>query len=264
MSYEERISAALEPLQGTAFRVVESQEEIATTRLVDSIPEQARLEELLESTKPARASNTERLHYLLATPFRYPPLKHGSRFGRAFEKSLFYGAMTVNTALAETAFYRFVFISHLVTPFPKPLRTLHTVFGARVRTEHGVRLQNPEWQQLHEDLTHPSSYTLTQKLGTQMRTCGVCCFQFLSARALQAGLYELPYDAGAGMEGVNVALFDPAALKDRKPRESTRLIVITGQESVSMSLTLADGSRRVSDFSLSRFLIDGRLPDPAA
>lgn len=264
MNYEERIYSALEPLQGTAYRVVESQEEIATTRLVDDIPEQVRLEELLEATKPARAKGTDNLHYLLATPFRYPPLKYGSRFGRAFEKSLFYGAMTINTALAETAFYRFVFISHLSVPFPKPLKTLHTVFGARIRSERGVRLQDFTWQELHEPLTHPSSYTLTQSLGTQMRACGVHCFQFLSARARQAELYELPYDASDGMEGINVALFEPSALKDRKPLESSRLIIVTSAESVSMSLTLADGSRQVSEFALSNFLINGRLPDPAA
>ena len=263
MSYEQRIAAAIEPVQGTAYRVVESQEEIATTRLVDNIPEQARLEELLERAKPARAKGTNDLHYLLATPFRYPPLKHGSRFGRAFERSLFYGAMTINTALAETAFYRFVFVGHVTEPFPKPLQTVHTVFGARVRSEHGVRLQAPEWQELHQDLTHPSSYTMTQKLGTEMRERGVCCFQFLSARARQAGLYDLPYEACDGMEGINVALFEPSALKDRKPRESSRLIVVTGPESVSMSLSLADGSRQVSEFALSRFLVNGKLPDPA-
>lgn len=263
MTYEERITRCLEPLQGTVYRVVESQEEIATTRLVDNIPEQARLEELLEKTKPARAKGTDQLHYLLATPFRYPPLKHGSRFGQAFEKSLFYGAMTVNTALAETAFYRFVFISHMTVPFPKPLRTLHTVFGARVRTEHGIRLQDQAWRELHEDLTHPSSYALTQSLGSEMRACGVTAFQFLSARALQAGLYSLPYHARDGLEGINAALFEPGALKDRKPREKMRLIVVTGAESVSMSLTVEDGTRKVLEFSRNQFLIDERLPDPA-
>ncbi|MBW7469756.1 RES family NAD+ phosphorylase [Marinobacter sp. M216] len=263
MSYEERIARCLEPLQGTVYRVVESQEEIATTRLVDNIPEQARLEELLEKTKPAHAKGTRGLHYLLATPFRYPPLKHGSRFGQAFEKSLFYGAMAINTALAETAFYRFVFINHVVTPFPKPLRTLHTVFGARIRTERGVRLQGNAWRELHEELTHPSSYELTQSLGSEMRNFGVTAFQFLSARALQAGLYTLPYDAHDGMEGINAALFEPGALKDRKPREKLRLIVVTGAESVSMSLTREDGSRNVLEFSRSQFLINGSLPDPA-
>ena len=263
MNYQSCINQSLEPVQGTVYRVVESQEEIATTRLVDNIPEQARLEELLETTKPARAKGTDDLHYLLATPFRYPPLKHGSRFGRAFEPSLFYGAMTVNTALAETAFYRFVFVSHVAKPFPKPLRTLHTVFGARIRSERGLRLQSPAWRELHEELTHPSSYAVTQALGTEMRACEVSAFQFLSARALQAGLYDLPYDNQNGMEGINAALFTPEALNDRRPRQRMRLIIVTGAESVSMSLAREDGSREVSEYALSQFLIEGALPDPA-
>ena len=68
-------------LSGTLWRMVESQEEIATNALVDTLEEQAALEYLLDATKPRR-SGLDDLHYLLATPFRYPPLRHGSRFGR--------------------------------------------------------------------------------------------------------------------------------------------------------------------------------------
>ena len=60
-------------------------------------------------------------HYLLATPFRYPPLPYGSRFGSRFEPSLFYGARSASTALAESAYYRFVFWSGMATPPPAPL-----------------------------------------------------------------------------------------------------------------------------------------------
>jgi hypothetical protein len=72
--------------------MVESQQQIATSSLVDDLAEQALLEELIERSKPPLRSGTERLHYLLATPFRYPPLRHGSRFGGRFEPSLLYGA----------------------------------------------------------------------------------------------------------------------------------------------------------------------------
>jgi len=257
------IGVTLEPLQGIAFRVVESQEEIATTRLVDDIPEQARLEELLEGTKPRRVPGTEHLHYLLATPFRYPPLRHGSRFGQYFEPSLFYGAMTINTALAETAYYRFLFLDHLAVPFPKPLRTLHTVFGARVRTNKGIRLQNAEWSEHHQALSHPSDYRASQALGSAMREKGVSGFQFLSARARQAGLYSLPFTPNQGLEGVNIGLFDPAALKDRTPTKTMRLIIVTSTDTVSMSLTRDTGTREVSTFERDRFLVQGQLPNPA-
>ena len=67
---------------GTVYRLVESQEQIATLGYVDTLEEQTLLEEMLETTKPPYPFTTEDFHYLLKTPFRYPPLKWGSRFGR--------------------------------------------------------------------------------------------------------------------------------------------------------------------------------------
>lgn len=263
MNYRERIKDTLGSLQGQLFRVVESQEDIATTRIVDNMQEQARLEQLLDASKPTIPEQASKLHYLLATPFRYPPLKYGSRFGRSFEPSLFYGAMSIPTALAETAFYRFVFTSHVSAPFKRPLTTLHTVFTARFRSSRGVRLQAHEWQDLQETLTDPVSYRESQALGSDLRQCGAEAFQFLSARALQAGLYQLPWQTGSGMDGLNVALFSPRALRDTAPRSYHKLIVATSDQQVSMSLTLADGSKQVHNFGREAFLVEGVIPQPA-
>ena len=40
-------------------------------KLVDTIDEQAALEEMIESTKPTVPAECHQLHYLLSTPFRY-------------------------------------------------------------------------------------------------------------------------------------------------------------------------------------------------
>src|SRR5688572_23792731 len=95
-----------------AYRVVESQHLSATRKLVDSVEEHEALEVLIEHSKPKIPKGPEfkRLHYLLFTPFRYPPLKHGSRFGKISERSLWYGSLELETALAEVAFYRFYFL----------------------------------------------------------------------------------------------------------------------------------------------------------
>ncbi len=85
-------------IQGTLFRVVESQEQVATTRLVDDLTELALLEDMLEASKPPRLPGTETLHYLLATPFRYPPLPHGSRFSIVHKPSLYYGSRHFHNA----------------------------------------------------------------------------------------------------------------------------------------------------------------------
>ena len=81
----------IQPLRLEPWRVVEGQHQISTRKLVASDAEQALLEALIETVKPGQLSPA-RLHYLLATPFRYPPLRHGSRFGRRFEPGLWYGA----------------------------------------------------------------------------------------------------------------------------------------------------------------------------
>lgn len=59
-------------ISGTLYRLVESQEHIATLDYVDSLEEQALLEDMLENTKPNYPDNSTSYHYLLKTPFRYP------------------------------------------------------------------------------------------------------------------------------------------------------------------------------------------------
>ena len=73
------------------------------------------VEELLEQSKPVQSDGLSQRHYLIKTPFRYPPLRHGSRFGAPWEPSIFYGATKKQTVLAEVAFYRFLFLADVET-----------------------------------------------------------------------------------------------------------------------------------------------------
>jgi len=235
------------PLSGELLRIVESQEQIATLSLVDNLAEQALLEDLLEQSKPPLAPGSEGLHYLLATPFRYPPLRHGSRFGRRFEPSLLYGARRLPTLLAEAAYYRFVFWTGMAEPPPSGrLRTQHNVFRARFRGERGVRLQAPPCEAHTSMLRHPADYGPTQHLGSALRQADIDAFEFLSARDRDAGL--------------NVALFHPGALVSRKPLGLSRWLCETtgGQVTFAPEATL-----ELHRFPLSAFLVAGELPLPA-
>ena len=58
-------------MAGRCWRVVEAQHVVSTLKLVDTLAEQALLEDLLEETKPPVPPECRHLHYLLATPFRY-------------------------------------------------------------------------------------------------------------------------------------------------------------------------------------------------
>ena len=67
-------SSEIRPLAAEPWRVVEAQHQISTRKLVDTDEEQAILEDVLERHKPP-APEAGRLHYLLFTSFRYPPLR---------------------------------------------------------------------------------------------------------------------------------------------------------------------------------------------
>jgi len=233
-------------VSGRLLRLVESQEEVATTQLVSSLERQAVLEDLLEATKPPRREGTERLHYLLATPFRYPPLKHGSRFGSRIEPSLFYGSLGLNTVLAEAAYYRFVFWLGMTVPPEDKLVTQHTMLEAEYRTERGLQLHAPPFSAHRKLLTHPSDYAATQELGSKMRQAGIEAFEFTSARDPEGG--------------VNVALFTPDALPRNEPASREPwLCELTGTH----ARFSAGHDRTVHGFEVGLFLVAGELAQPA-
>jgi hypothetical protein len=233
-------------LSGTLLRLVESQEQVATSQLVGSLEQQAVLEDMLEATKPRLRKGTESLHYLLATPFRYPPLKHGSRFGTRSEPSLFYGSLETRTVLAEAAYYRFVFWYGMVKPPAGKLDTQHTLFGAAYRSGQGLRLQDPPFADHRAALASPSDYRVSQALGAAMRTARIEAFEFVSARDPQAG--------------INVALFTPKALAKKEPvSQEAWLCELTGEH---VRFRAARG-RDLHDFPLAIFQVAGRLPWPA-
>lgn len=233
-------------LAGDLVRLVESQEQIATNRLVDTLEEQALLESLLESSKPPLPQAARGLHYLLATPFRYPPLRHGSRFGGHFEPSLFYAAFDTATVLAESAYYRFVFWHGMAVAPASPLASQHTLFGAPWRCARGVQLQLPPFDRWREQLTDPADYSATQRLGTAMRQAGVEAFEYVSARDPAGGL--------------NVALFTPMALAARRPDFMQAWLAETDAGEVRF---YCQEERLVHRFPLGQFLVAGRLPMPA-
>lgn len=233
-------------LKGEILRLVESQEQVATNRLVSSLERQAVLEEMLEETKPPRRPGTERLHYLLATPFRYPPLRHGSRFGGRHEPSLFYGALSERTVLAEAAYYRFVFWYGMAVSPPGKLDTQHTLFGARYQSSNGLRLHQPPFDDHANVLRHPADYSATQALGTVMREAGIELFEYVSARDAEGGC--------------NLALCTARAFTRTQP---TRQDAWLCQLSAGHARFLKPRDGTLHDFPLEPFLFEGRLPSPA-
>ena len=138
----------LRSLRLSPWRAVEAQHQISTRKLVDSAEEQMLLEELIDRAKPSDTTRG-RLHYLLATPFRYPPLRHGSRFGRRDERGIWYGSESQRTVFAEVAYYRFVFLEGTHANLGV-VTTQLTAFTVRARTERGIDLHSAGLDALDE------------------------------------------------------------------------------------------------------------------
>ncbi|TVO62414.1 RES domain-containing protein [Spiribacter vilamensis] len=234
------------PIYGRLYRVVGSQERIATNSIVDTLEEQSLLENLLEASKPPIRPGSVGLHYLLMTPFRHPPLRHGSRFGGRYEPSIFYGAHRPHTARAEMAYYRLVFWSGMLAPPERPVRSEHTLYGTRCRTQCGLQLQRTPFSERQVTLTDSEHYGPTQALGAVMRAAGILAFEFTSARDPSGG--------------TNVGLFEPQAFASTGISDPQQWLCEVDGQGVRL-LCLADHS--LEHYSLELFLVDGRLPAPA-
>lgn len=234
------------PLRLEPWRAVESQHQVSTRRLVESDAEQRVLEGLIEASKPPEPTDG-RLHYLLFTPFRYPPLRHGSRFGRRTERGIWYGSETQRSAFAEIAYYRLVFLEGTRADVG-PLETQLTTFRAQVRTERGVDLTRPPFAGHRRPIASPTRYEATQALGTAMRAAGVEVARYPSARDVEGG--------------VNVAVFDPGAFGRRQPRGFENWHCVAARKGVEVSSRGYFG-HVVHTFPRVDFVVDGRLPAPA-
>ena len=146
--------------------MVESQHIAATMKLVDDRAEQDLLESLLETSKPPVA-DTDRLDYLLATPFRYDPQRGGSRFRGETDPGVFYGAESMRTAGAELGYWRWKFLMasdglDRIGPVP------HTAFSVAVDTQV-VDLQRAPFDADAATWRHPTDYAPTQRFARVAR-----------------------------------------------------------------------------------------------
>lgn len=163
------------------WRVVEAQHRASTMRLVDTLDEQRALEDLLEASKPPLQAEAAPLHYLLATPFRYPaPPPVGSRFRGIGDPGVWYGADVVYTALAEVAYWRLRFLADSpATPDLPPVP--HTAIRASVGGT-GITLLQPPFDRQRKQWQDPVSYEATQSLARTAREAGVVLIRYTSVR----------------------------------------------------------------------------------
>lgn len=234
-------------LTGTVWRMVEDQSRISTRKLVDSDLEQQRLEELLEAEKPPIPTRPEfrNLHYLLFTPFRYPPLNHGSRFGTRQEMGIWYGSFHVEAALAESAYYRLRFLNDTAADISS--QTVFTSFEIAIRTALAADLTLPPFDAYTDQISNPTTYAGSQPLGKSMRDSGMQACRYVSARDPE--------------KRHHVAIFSPVAFKERTVQDASREnwhCYATRQRVEFRSKSFI--RERHLAFDRKIFEVDGRLP----
>lgn len=239
-------ASEIRPLRTVAWRVVESQHEVSTRKLVRTSAEQELLEQLLEQVKPPLPAGATQ-HYLLTTPFRYPPLRHGSRFGSRAERGLWYGAERQQTAFAEVAYYRLRFLAGTRAALA-PLFTPLTSFTVRMRTAYGVDLTASPFAAFEREISAPHSYAHAQPLGRAMRDARVELFRFTSARDTDGG--------------TNIAAFTPAVFGRATPQAIERWHCTATPEMVDFRRGGVARERPTLLFPREQFLVDGVLPVP--
>jgi hypothetical protein len=177
------LSSELKQAGGDRWRFVEDQHRISTMRLVDTLDEQAQLEELLDATKPPMPAECRHLHYLLFTPFRYRPAGNGSRFRRRGDRrGVLYAAESVETALHEVAFYRLLFLAEspgmLQPERPTSLTAFcfpHGLAPCLDLTSGALAADRARWEAL-------SDYAACQALADAAREAGADAIRYASVR----------------------------------------------------------------------------------
>jgi hypothetical protein len=212
--------------------VVEAQHVVSTMALVDTLEEQALLEQILDDSKPPLPDECRDLHYLLSTPFRYgAPYPHGSRFRRAGHTAgVFYASLQVTTAVAEMAFWRLMFYAESpATPWPgRPGE--YTAFSVRYGSRQGLDLARAPFDRDVVQWRHPTDYAPCQAFADAAREAGARVLRYRSARS----------------DGINVALLRCEAFAAREPGERQVWRIHLG----------AMGVRAICDFPAQRIAFD--------
>lgn len=182
------------------WRAVEARHRVSTMLLTDSVDEQDTLERVLESSKPPIPPEAASLHWLLFTPFRYPPPPSGSRFRAAYDPGVFYAADEQRTACAELGYWRWRFLIDSELDSIGPLR--QTLFQSDIRGGC-IDLRLPPYLAERDKWTHATDYRPCQTIAREARLHDVQMIRYESVRDPS--------------HGACVAILSPTAFSAPKP-----------------------------------------------
>jgi hypothetical protein len=207
----------LHRLRHDTWRAVEAQHKVSTMRLVNNdLDEQKILEDILEASKPPVPQDASHLHWLLFTPFRYPPLPQGSRFRTAQDPGVFYSAFEQRTACAEAGYWKWYFVQDSAG-LNKLDAHLMSLFSAGVKTQ-SVDLRVHPYSRQRKAWTHPTDYSKTQAFAQKARNAAAGAIVYESVRD--------PEHGGC------IAVLTPSALVNAVPALESWFLTVTKEGAV--------------------------------
>ena len=184
--------------------------------LVDTLGEQQTLERILDDAKPPVPAEGRKLHWLLFTPFRYPPPPGGSRFRGPNDPGVFYGADEIRTACAELGYWRWRHLGESPTQSSMPVKP-QTVFRAQVAAT-AVDLRRSPFDAARAQWIHGDDYAACQALARTARDGRVGVLRYASVRD--------PQHAGCG------AVLTPGAFGRSGPLEQQTWMLSVARDRV--------------------------------
>ncbi|WP_246545515.1 RES family NAD+ phosphorylase [Pelotalea chapellei] len=194
---------------------------VSTSKIVDTMAEQALLEDILEESKPPIPKEATNLHFLLFSPFRYEPRQpNGSRFRAVHEPGVFYAAETVRTAAAEVSYWRWRFL-HDTAGLERLQPCSFTAFKVPIKTSC-IDLREQPFAGESSKWLHPTDYSATQALARIARQADIGAIQYQSVRDPE--------------KHYCVAVLTPLAFAAKKPDAATRtwMLAISTEEAIWM------------------------------
>jgi hypothetical protein len=199
---KDTVAAAASSVSVKIWRAVEAQHVVSTLRLTGNDPEAHELlERLIDQSKPPLPAEAAGLHYLLATPFRYPPRSHGSRFRGMADPGVLYGGLERRTACAEMGYWRWRFVSDSAG-LREIAASPQTLFQSGVQGL-SIDLQQPPFDAQAASWTDREDYSATQAIARVVRDAEVALILYRSVRDPKPG--------------VCVAVLHPRAFKPKRP-----------------------------------------------
>lgn len=215
------LSSKARDISCKVWRMVEAQHLVSTSKIVDTMAEQALLEDILEENKPPIPKEAANLHYLLFSPFRYEPRQPtGSRFRAVYEPGVFYAAESVRTAAAEVSYWRWRFLQD-TAGLERLQPCSFTAFKVPIKTSC-IDLREPPFACESSRWQHPTDYSATQALGRIAREANIGAIQYQSVRDPEKHFC--------------FAVLTPLAFAAKKPDAATQtwMLAISTEEAIWM------------------------------